>query len=228
MEGPVMPIAERGPFDPKSFLATVGDGRSVYKYLKDEIVFSQGDTADAVFYIQTGKVRITVVSDLGREVIVAILGANEFFGEGCLTEQSQRVASVAALLDSIIVRIEKSATVSLIHEETEFSELFIDYLLRRSIRVEADLVDQLFNSTEKRLACLLLLSAKFGKQEKPDRVIERISQARLAKMIGTTRSRVCYLMNKFRKLGFIDYNGGIEVHKSLLNVVLFGDPKIRI
>jgi CRP/FNR family cyclic AMP-dependent transcriptional regulator len=226
MEGLVMSIAGR--LDPKSFLAKVGDGRSVHKYLKGEIVFSQGDTADAIFYIQTGKVRITVVSDLGREAVVAVLDANEFFGEGCLTNQSQRVASVAALLDSIIVRIGKTATISLIHEETKFSELFIGYLLRRSIRFEADLVDQLFDSTEKRLARLLLLSAKFGKQEKPERMIERISQVRLAKMIGTTRSRVCYLMNKFRKLAFIGYNGGIEVHKSLLNVVLFGEPKVRV
>lgn len=222
-----MVIAPPVSLDAKSLLARVSVGRSVHKYLKDEIVFSQGDVADAVFYVQKGKVRVTVISDLGREAIVAVLGANKFFGEGCLTDQVQRVASVAASMDSIIVRIEKSATVSLIHEGSKFSEMFIGYLLRRSIRVEADLVDQLFNSTEKRLARLLLLSAKFGKQEKPEKVIERISQMRLAEMIGTTRSRVGYLMNKFRRQGFIAYNGGIEIHSTLLNVVLFGDPKVR-
>jgi CRP/FNR family transcriptional regulator, cyclic AMP receptor protein len=226
-EGLEMVIAPPVSLDAKSLLARVSVGRSVHKYLKDEIVFSQGDVADAVFYVQTGKVRVTVISDLGREAIVAVLGANKFFGEGCLTDQVQRVASVAASMDSIIVRIEKSATVSLIHEGSKFSEMFIGYLLRRSIRVEADLVDQLFNSTEKRLARLLLLSAKFGKQEKPEKVIERISQMRLAEMIGTTRSRVGYLMNKFRRQGFIAYNGGIEIHSTLLNVVLFGDPKVR-
>ena len=198
------------------------------RYRKDQIVFSQGDPADAVFYIQKGKVKVTVVSEQGKEAVVAILGTNEFFGEGCLAGQPRRIATVAAMTDSIIMRLEKAAIVRVIHEEPAFSEMFIAHLLARTIRVEADLVDQLFNSSEKRLARLLLLLANFGKEGKPEPIIAKISQETLAEMIGTTRSRVSFFMNKFRKLGFIDYNGGIEVHSSLLNVVLHDQPEIKV
>jgi len=217
----------RPSFNPKSFLAKVGEGRSIGKYRKEQIVFSQGDPADAVFYIQKGKVKITVVSEQGKEAVVAILGANEFFGEGCLAGQVQRIASVATMTDSVIVRLEKAAIVRVIHQEPAFSEMFIAHLVGRAIRVEADLVDQLFNSSEKRLARLLLLLANFGKEGKPEPIIAKISQETLAEMIGTTRSRVSFFMNKFRKMGFIRYNGHIEVHSSLLNVVLHDDPHIE-
>ena len=222
-----MATKRRPSFDPKSFLAKVGEGRSIGRYRKDQIVFSQGDPADAVFYIQKGKVKVTVVSEQGKEAVVAILGTNEFFGEGCLAGQAQRIATVATMTDSVIVRLEKAAIVRVIHQEPAFSEMFIAHLLARTIRVEADLVDQLFNSSEKRLARLLLLLANFGKEGKPEPIIAKISQETLAEMIGTTRSRVSFFMNKFRKLGFIDYNGGIEVHSSLLNVVLHDQPQIK-
>jgi CRP-like cAMP-binding protein len=207
-------------FDPKSFLARVGDGRSIATYAKDQIVFNQGDAATAVFYTQTGKVKISVVSEQGKEAIVAILGAREFFGEGCLAGQTRRIATASALAPCTIVRLEKEAILRVIHEEPAFAEVFIAHLLGRSIRVEADLVDQLFNSSEKRLARVLLLLANFGKEEKPEAIIPKLSQETLAEMIGTTRSRVSFFMNKFRRLGFIEYNGGIEVHSSLLTVVL--------
>jgi CRP/FNR family cyclic AMP-dependent transcriptional regulator len=222
-----MAIKRRPPFNPKSFLAKVGDGRSIGKYRKDQIVFSQGAPADAVFFIQKGKVKVTVVSEQGKEAVVAILGANEFFGEGCLAGQALRIATIASMADSVIMRLEKAAIMDVIHREPAFSEMFITHLLGRSIRVEADLVDQLFNSSEKRLARLLLLLANFGKEGKPEPVIAKISQEMLAEMIGTTRSRVSFFMNKFRKLGFIDYNGGIHVHSSLLNVVLHEQPQIK-
>ena len=222
-----MAIKPRPSFNPKSFLAKIGEGRSIGKYRKEQIVFSQGDPADAVFYIQKGKVKITVVSEQGKEAVVAILGANEFFGEGCLAGQVQRIASVATLTDSVIARLEKAAIVRVIHQEPAFSEMFIAHLVGRGIRVEADLVDQLFNSSEKRLARLLLLLANFGKEGKPEPIIAKISQETLAEMIGTTRSRVSFFMNKFRKLGFIHYNGHIEVHSSLLNVVLHDEPHIE-
>ena len=222
-----MPIKRRPSFNPKSFLAKVGEGRSLGKYRKEQIVFSQGDLADAVFYIQKGKVKLTVVSEQGKEAVVAILGTNEFFGEGCLAGQVQRMASVATMTDSIIVRLEKAAIVRVIHQEPAFSEMFIAHLVGRAIRVEADLVDQLFNSSEKRLARLLLLLANFGKEGKPEPIIAKISQETLAEMIGTTRSRVSFFMNKFRKLGFIRYNGHIEVHSSLLNLVLHEEPHIE-
>jgi CRP/FNR family cyclic AMP-dependent transcriptional regulator len=225
--GRVVANKHRLPFDPKSFLAKVGEGRSIGKYRKDQIVFSQGDSADAVFYIQKGKAKVTVVSELGKEAVVAILGTDDFFGEGCLAGQPQRMANVATMTDSVIMRLEKAAVVSAIHKEPAFSEMFIAHLLSRSIRVEADLVDQLFNSSEKRLARILLLLANFGKEGNPEPVIAKISQETLADMIGTTRSRVSFFMNKFRKLGFIHYNGGIEVHSSLLNVVLHETPQIR-
>jgi CRP/FNR family cyclic AMP-dependent transcriptional regulator len=217
----------RQSFDPKAFLAKVGEGRSIVTYRKDERIFSQGDPAEAVFYIQKGKAKVTVVSEQGKEAVVAILGVNDFFGEACLAGQAQRVAAVSAMTDAVIVRLEKEAIVRVIHEEPAFSEMFIAHLLARTIRVEADLVDQLFNSSEKRLARLLLLLANFGKEGKPEPVIAKISQETLAEMIGTTRSRVSFFMNKFRQLGFIHYNGGIEVHSSLLNVVLHDQPQIR-
>jgi CRP-like cAMP-binding protein len=219
-------IRQRTSFDPKSFLAHVGEGRSVGSYRKGEIVFSQGGPADAVFYIQAGKVKITVASEQGKEAVVAIVGAEEFVGEGCLTGQAQRIATAAAMTDCTIMRLEKAAIVRAIRREPAFAELFIAHLLGRSIRVEADLVDQLFNSSEKRLARLLLLLANFGKDGTPQPVITKISQETTAEMIGTTRSRVSFFMNKFRKLGLIDYNGTIEVHSSLLNVVLNDDPQI--
>jgi len=215
------------PFDPRAFLAKVGAGRSISKYRKNQVVFSQGEPADAVFYVQKGKVKITVVSQQGKEAVVAILGVDDFFGEGCLAGQLRRMATVRAMTDSAIMRLEKVAIVSLIRDEPTFSEMFIAHLLARTIRVEEDLVDQLFNSSEKRLARLLLLLANFGKEGKPEPVIAKISQETLAEMIGTTRARVSFFMNKFRKLGFIDYNGGIEVHSSLLNVILHDQPQIK-
>jgi CRP/FNR family transcriptional regulator, cyclic AMP receptor protein len=217
----------RSAFDTKAFLAKIGDGRGIGKYRKNQIVFSQGEPADAVFYIQKGSVKITVVSEHGKEAVIAILGADEFFGEGCLAAQPQRIATVKAMTEAVIMRLEKSAIIRVIHQEPAFSEKFIAHLLGRSIRVEADLVDQLFNSSEKRLARLLLLLANFGKEGTPEPVIAKISQETLAEMIGTTRSRVSFFMNKFRKLGFIDYNGGIEVHSSLLNVVLHDQSQTK-
>jgi CRP/FNR family transcriptional regulator, cyclic AMP receptor protein len=208
-------------FDPKSFLAKVGEGRSISKYRKDQVVFSQGDLAEAVFYIQKGKVKVTVVSDQGKEAVVALLGADEFCGEGCLAGQPRRIATVTAMTDCTIMRLQKASIIRVLHDEPGFSEVFISHLLARTIRVEEDLVDQLFNSSEKRLARLLLLLANFGKEGKPEPIIAKISQETLAEMIGTTRSRVSFFMNKFRRLGFVDYNGsGLEVHSSLLNVVL--------
>jgi CRP/FNR family transcriptional regulator, cyclic AMP receptor protein len=229
--GHVAAAKRRPSFDTKSFLARVGDGRSIGKYRKNQIVFSQGDAGDAVFYIQKGKAKLTVVSEQGKEAVIAILGADEFFGEGCLAGQAQRIATVTTMTDAVIARLEKSAIILVLQQEPAFSELFIAHLLSRSIRIEADLVDQLFNSSEKRLARLLLLLANFGKEETPEPVIAKISQETLAEMIGTTRSRVSFFMNKFRKLGFIQYNGGIdggiEVHSSLLNVVLHDQPQIK-
>jgi CRP/FNR family transcriptional regulator, cyclic AMP receptor protein len=226
-----MAVVRRRPFDSKAFLARVVKGQSIGKYRKDEVVFSQGDPADAVFYIQNGKVKLTVVSEQGKEAVVAILGTNDFFGEGCLARQNQRVATVRSMTDSVITRLEKSAIVRLIHKEPKFSEMFIARLLGRTVRVEADLVDQLFNSSEKRLARMLLLLANFGKDTKPEPIIAKISQETLAEMIGTTRSRVSSFMNKFRELGFIAYNGsaegGIEIHSSLLNAVLHEKPQIK-
>ena len=216
-----MTLKPQPPFDPKSFLALVGEGRSVTVYRKDQIVFSQGDPAAAVFYIQSGKVKVSIVSKQGKEAVVAIHETNDFFGEGCLAGQMRRIATVATMTDSVIVRLEKAAIVRVIRQEPAFSEMFMAHLLTQAIRVEADLVDQLFNSSEKRLARLLLLMANFGKEAKPEPLIAKIGQETLADMIGTTPSRVSFFMNKFRKLGFIDYNGGsLEVHNSLLNVVL--------
>jgi CRP/FNR family transcriptional regulator, cyclic AMP receptor protein len=218
-----MATKNRPPFDPRSFFTMVGEGGSIGEYRKEQIIFSQGDPADAVFYIESGKVKLTVVSKQGKEAVIAMLGTNDFFGEGCLAGQAQRIATAATMTYSVIVRLEKTAIVRAIQEEPAFAGMFIAHLLARAIRVEADLLDQLFNSSEKRLARVLLLLANFGKDEKPEPILATISQETLAEMIGTTRSRVSFFMNKFRKMGFIDYNGGnggIEVHSSLLSVVL--------
>jgi CRP/FNR family transcriptional regulator, cyclic AMP receptor protein len=222
-----MTTKSRPSFDPKSFLAVVGEGRSIGEYRKGQIVYSQGDPADAVFYIQSGKVKVSVVSEQGKEAVVAMLGTDDFFGEKCLAGQARRIATVATMTDSVIMRLEKAAIVRVIRQEPAFAGMFISHLLTRAIRVEADLVDQLFNSSEKRLARMLLLLANFGKDEKPEPILAKISQETLADMIGTTRSRVSFFMNKFRKLGLIDYNGSIEVHSSLLNVVLHDEPHIN-
>jgi CRP/FNR family transcriptional regulator, cyclic AMP receptor protein len=215
------------PFDPKVFLAKVNGGRVISNYRKDQTVFRQGDPANSVFYIQGGKVKATVVSEQGKEAVVAILGADDFFGEGCLAGQPLRLSTVSAMAECVIVRIAKADITRVIHEEPAFAELFISHLLTRNSRVEEDLVDQLFNSSEKRLARVLLLLANFGKEGRPVPVIAKISQETLAEMIGTTRSRVSFFMNKFRELGLIDYNGHIEVHSSLLNVVLHDQPQIK-
>ena len=222
-----MAIKRQASFNPKIFLAKVGEGRSMRTYRKGGIVFSQGDPANEVFYIQKGKVKVTVISEQGKEAVVAILEGDEFFGEGCLAGQAMRISTASVLNESVIVQLEKAAIVRVIHEEPAFSEMFLAHILGRTIRVEADLVDQLFNSSEKRLARLLLLLANFGKDGTPEPIIAKISQETLAEMIGTTRSRVSFFMNKFRKLGFIDYNGGIEVHRSLLNAVLHDKPQIE-
>jgi CRP-like cAMP-binding protein len=215
----------RHPFVLESFLSRAGGGRTKAKYEKDEIVFCQGDPADAVFYIIDGKCKVTVVSEKGKEAVVALHEKGDFFGEGCLNGHRRRLATVTAITECEIMRFDKATMVRVLHDEPKFSELFISHLLARNVRVEADLVDQLFNSSEKRLARLLLLMAKFGKEGGPEPVIA-VRQATLAEMIGTTRSRVSFFMNKFRKLGFIDYNGGLEVHSSLLNMVLHETPGI--
>jgi CRP/FNR family transcriptional regulator, cyclic AMP receptor protein len=194
-------------------------GRSIYQYRKNQSLFAQGDSADSVFYIRRGRVKLTVVSEQGKEAVVAILGADEFCGEGSLTGQPRRMATAVAMTECEIMRLEKAAMMRVLHE-TKFSEFFITHLLVRTIRVEEDLIDQMFNSSEKRLARALLLLANFGKDGRPERIIANVTQETLAEMIGTTRSRVSHFMNKFRKLGFIDYNGHLDVHSSLLNVVL--------
>ena len=213
-------------FHPEDFLAKIGEGRTISKYRKNQNVFSQGDIAASVFYIQKGKVKVTVVSEHGKEAVVAILGIDEFCGEGCLSGQPKRMATATALMECEIMRIEKEAIIRVLHDEPRFSEMFLAHLLARTIRVEEDLVDQLFNSSEKRLARALLLLANFGKEGRPEPIIAKVSQETLAEMIGTTRSRVSFFMNKFRKLGFISYNGTIEVHSSLLSVVLHDQPHI--
>jgi CRP/FNR family transcriptional regulator, cyclic AMP receptor protein len=213
-------------FDLRVFLANANEGRAISICRTNQPVFSQGEPADSVFYIQEGKVKVTVLSEQGKEAIVAILGTGDFCGEGCLAGQPRRMATAAAMEDSKIMRLEKAAMIRLLHDEPEFSERFMSHLLARNVRVEADLVDQLFNSSEKRLARLLLILANFGKDGKPVPVIAKISQETLAEMIGTTRSRVSFFMNRFRKMGLIDYNGHLEIHSSLLNVILHDDPHI--
>ena len=207
-------------FDPKLFLAKVGNGRTIAEYSKDQMVFSQGDAADAIFYIQKGKIKLTVVSNRGKEAVIAILNSGDFLGEGCLAAQPLRLATASTMSGCSIVRLEKAAMIRVLHDEPTFSEMFVSYLLSRNMRIEEDLVDQLFNSSEKRLARVLLLLSHFGKEGKPEPVIAKISQETLAEMIGATRSRVSFFMNKFRKMGFIEYNGGLHVHSSLLNIVL--------
>jgi CRP-like cAMP-binding protein len=208
------------PFNPQTFLKQVGSGKTNLTCPNKQILFSQGDKADAVFYIQAGKVKLTVVSQQGKEAIVAILEPGGFFGEGCLAGQLVSMATATTAEDSTIVRIDKQAMIETLHDEPTFSELFLTYLLARNIRIQEDLVDHLFNSSEKRLARVLLLMAHFGKEGKPEPVVPKVSQETLAEMIGTTRSRVSFFMNKFRKLGFVYYNGGLHVHSSLLNIVL--------
>jgi CRP-like cAMP-binding protein len=217
------PMAKKdknGGIDPGTFLAKVGAGRTSLMSEADSAIYAQGDNADAIYFLQKGKAKVTVTNTSGKEAVLAILGPGDFFGEGCLNGQALRMATVTAITDCSIMRIEKAAMAAVLHQEPKFSEMFIAYLLHRNSRVEEDLVDQLFNSSEKRLARTLLLLANFGKDGKPEPVLAKISQETLAEMIGTTRSRVSFFMNKFRRLGFIDYNGHIEVHSSLLNVVL--------
>lgn len=214
-------------FDPKKFLAKVGDGKAISNYRKNEVVFSQGEVADAVFYIQQGNVKLVVVSKHGKEAVVAILGPGHFFGEGCLNGHPLRIATARAVDACVITRLERKTMIAAIHKEPGFSELFMSYLLTRNSRIEEDLIDQLFNSSEKRLARLLLLLANFGKEGRPEPIVGRFSQEMLADMIGTTRSRVSKFMNKFRDLGFISYNGTIEVHSSLLGVLLHDQPQIK-
>ena len=215
------------PFDPEAFLSKVNGDRATSNYQKDQIVYTQGTPADSVFYIQSGNVKKTVVSEQGKEAVVALLGTGDFFGEGCLSGQPRRLATVSAVTECVLVRITKAEITRVIHEEPAFAELFIAHLLARNERVEADLVDQLFNSSEKRLARTLLLLANFGREGRPEPILAKISQETLADMIGTTRSRVSFFMNKFRQLGFISYNGHIEVHSSLLSVVLLDKPEIN-
>jgi len=212
-------------FNPKTFLTKVGSGKTIATFVKNATIFSQGDAADAVFYVQEGKVKLTVVSQQGKEAVIALLEPASFFGEACLGGETLRMATATALQVATILRIEKQAMIEVLHQEPAFSELFMGYLLSRNIRVQEDLVDQLFNSSEKRLARILLLLAHFGKDKQPETAIAKISQETLAEMVGTTRSRVSFFLNKFRKLGFIEYNGGLRVHSSLLNVVLHDSPE---
>jgi CRP/FNR family cyclic AMP-dependent transcriptional regulator len=212
-------------FDPAVFLATAAVGRDISKYTKKQVIFAQGDDADAVFYIKKGKVKVAVVSEQGKEAVVALLGPKEFVGEGCLIGQPKRLATASAMTECETMRVEKTEIQRVIHEEPAFSEMFVAHILARNARVEEDLVDQLFNSTEKRLARMLLLLANFGKEGRPEPILAKISQETLAEMIGTTRSRVSHFMNKFRELGFIDYNGHLEVHTSLLGVLLADDSR---
>jgi CRP/FNR family cyclic AMP-dependent transcriptional regulator len=211
-------------FDLKAFLAGTGKESKPANHAKNYTIFLQGDPADSIFHIQKGRIKLTVVSKQGKEAVVALLGAGDFFGEGCLAGQSQRMASATTMSECTIIRMEKAGVIRLLHDQPAFSELLLHHLLSRNIRIEEDLVDQLFNSSEKRLARVLLLLANFGKESKPELVIPKISQETLAEIIGTTRSRVSFFMNRFRKMGFIRYNGaitgGLEVHSSLLNVIL--------
>jgi CRP/FNR family cyclic AMP-dependent transcriptional regulator len=214
-------------FDPKAFLAKVGEGKTIVEYLKDQVVFAQGDVADTIYYIQEGRLKVVVISEQGKEAVVGILEPGQFFGEGCMNGHALRIATTTAMEACLVTVITKTAMLAAIHSEPKFSEMFMAYLLTRNSRIEEDLIDQLFNSSEKRLARLLLLLANFGKEGSPQPISPNISQETLAEMIGTTRSRVSFFMNKFRKLGFISYNGKIEVHNSLLNAVLYDKPEIK-
>ncbi len=212
-------------FDPAIFLKTAGTDRIISTHKKGHAIFAQGDAADSVFYIKEGKIKVTVISKQGKEAVIAILGVDEFLGEGCLIGHPRRLATATAMTDCVTMRLGKIEIQRVLRDEPTFSQIFISHILARNLRVEEDLVDQLFNSTEKRLARLLLLLANFGKEGRPEPIVAKISQETLAEMIGTTRSRVSHFMNKFRKLGFIDYNGHLEVHSSLLSVVLADQPR---
>jgi CRP-like cAMP-binding protein len=229
VEAKETPVARspKDTFDPKIFLAKVGAGKTIIEFSKNQKVFEQGELANAVFYIQKGKVKMTVLSEQGKEAVVAILGIGEFFGEGCLNGHKLRISTTTAMEDCTITSITKAAMIDAIHAEPRFSELFMSYLLTRNNRIEEDLIDQLFNSSERRLARLLLLLANFGKEGSPQPINPHISQETLAEMIGTTRSRVSHFMNKFRKLGLISYNGHIEVNNSLLSAVLHEKPLLK-
>jgi CRP/FNR family cyclic AMP-dependent transcriptional regulator len=215
-----MAVNTKTAFHPAKFLAGAGKGRTIMPFEEGKVVFAQGDPATAIFYILKGKVKITVVSKSGKEAVIAVLQTSSFFGEGCLAGQPLRMATATAMSDCSITRLDKAIVIEMLHQEPAFSELLLSYMLTRTIRIEEDLVDHLFNSSEKRLARALLLLANFGKEGRPEKVIPKISQETLADMIGTTRSRVSFFMNKFRRLGFIEYNGTLEVNSSLLNVVL--------
>lgn len=214
--------ADAPPFDPVAFLTTVAAGRKIAKHSKKQVIFAQGEDADAVFYIRKGKIKVAVLSKDGKEAIVALLGPDEFVGEGCLIGQPKRLATASALTECETMRVEKK---EILHDELAFSQMFMSHILAKNARIEEDLIDQLFNSTEKRLARLLLLLANFGKEGRPEPILAKISQETLTEMIGTTRSRVSHFMNKFRKLGFINYNGHLQVHNSLLGVLLADQPR---
>jgi len=217
---PAAAAKKRRKFDPQTFLSTIDGGRTISSFSKKQTIFAQGDSSDAVFYIQEGRVQLTVVATGGKEATIGILNEGDFFGEGCLAGQPLRMCSATAMADCSVMHIDKKSMIEVLHRERAFSDMFVAYLLTRNIRYEEDLVDQLFNSSEKRLARILLLLAHFGKGGKPETVIPKISQETLAEMVGTTRSRVNFFMNRFRKLGFVRYNGELEVHSSLLSVVL--------
>ena len=210
----------KAPLDSKALVAAVPAGQTTRELQKGDTVFAQGDPADAVFFVQRGKLKLTVLSTQGKQAVTALLGPGDFFGEGCLAGQPMRMATAAAMTEGSIVRLPKRSMIRALHRDPHFAEVFTTYLLSRNIRMEEDLVDQLFNSSEKRLARILLLLANFGKEGRPEPVVPKISQETLAEMVGTTRSRISFFMNKFRKLGFLDYNGRLEVHSSLLHVVL--------
>jgi CRP/FNR family transcriptional regulator, cyclic AMP receptor protein len=222
-----MSKSEKSLFDPRSFLAKVGEGKVILKFKKNQIVFAQGDVANTVFYIQKGRIKVLVVSEQGKEAVVGILEPGQFFGEGCLNGHPLRISTTTAMEECLVTSIEKNAMLAELQREPKFSQLFMAYLLSRNSRIEEDLIDQLFNSSEKRLARLLLLLANFGKDGTPQPIAAHVSQEMLAEMVGTTRSRVSFFMNKFRKLGLISYNGRIEVHNSLLNAVLYDKPEIK-
>ncbi len=225
MNKPVDPGKDE--FDAKAFLANVGTGKTILNFQKNQIVFKQGEAADTVFYIQKGKVKLTVLSEQGKEAVVAILEAGQFFGEGCMNGHKLRISTTTTMEDCVITAITKLAMIKALHDQPNFSELFMAYLLTRNSRIEEDLIDQLFNSSERRLARLLLLLANFGKEGSPQPISPNISQETLAEMVGTTRSRVSHFMNKFRRLGLISYNGQIEVHSSLLSAVLHEKPLLK-
>ena len=215
------------PFNVQTFLNTVDEGRTISTYQTKQKIYSQGDPADAVFYIQKGRVKACITNELGKEAVVALHDKGDFFGEGCLNGHPLRLATVETMMESVIMRLDKAAVVRVLRDEPTFSAAFMAFLLARKARVEEDLVDQLFNSSEKRLARVLLLMANFGKEGKPEPVIAKVSQETLAQIVGTTRSQVNTFMNKFRQLGFIKYNGDLEVHNSLLNVILHDKPQLR-